>query len=101
MAMIGCRHGKLKGDGPQCFLKCLDEIAAQRAAAEPESHLDRITKQLASPRSLPVSKGVSKAVSKGKTGALTNAEHQARWRKAHPERHREQQRAHRARKAAA
>jgi hypothetical protein len=40
---------------------------------------------------------VSKTVSKT-TGALTNAEHQARWRKAHPEQHADQQRAARARR---
>jgi len=37
-------------------------------------------------------------VAVSKTGALTNAEHQARWRKAHPEQHRVQQQAARARR---
>jgi hypothetical protein len=40
-------------------------------------------------------------VTVSKTGALTNAEHQARWRKAHPEQHADQQRTARARRKAA
>jgi hypothetical protein len=68
---------------------------APAAAKSPKPAVERATTKVRKAVSIGVSKTVSKT-----TGALTNAGHQARWRKAHPKQHADQQRAARARRKA-
>ena len=75
------RHSKSMGEGPQCFSKCREEVALASKPATVEPN------------------GVTQALSNGKD--TTNAARQARWRKAHPEKHRTTQKARWGRRRAA